>query len=543
MWVYLSVGATMTLAYLFSPLLGGRSLIYGAIGLSAAVAIGIGVRRNRPEGALAWWMFAAAEVVAVVGDIIFFRVHGAFPSVADVFYLGSYPLLAAGIVLLVRRRTPGRDMASLLDSAIITIGLGVMAWVFLIEPYTGDKGLGLMEKSVSIGYPLMDILLLGVAVRLAMGGGWRPPAFYLLISSMGCLLVADVAYGVMEIAGSYGDAMYLDVGWLASYVLLGAAALHPSMVALTRRGTEPEQVVGTKRLAIIGSVLLVAPVVQAVRQVAERAEFPVVYVGSVALFLLVLARMTGLVRTLRSVLEQYRRAARVKDEFVSTVSHELRTPLTSIVGNVELLSDGEAGELSPPQLNMVRVIDRNSQRLLNMIENLLTLSHIDAKGRSLMPTPTDLEKLVDGVRAAMMPVAAARNLDLEFVVPPDMEFVTVDAAEVDRALLNLLSNACKFTPDGGRVVLRVEQSNRETIIAVSDTGIGIAEDDIPLLFSRFFRTSTASDLAIPGTGLGLSIVKGIVDEHHGAITVESVAGSGTTFTIRLPNQFDHAVSA
>jgi hypothetical protein len=178
-WLYLALMTPITAAYLAGPLNAGP--VFNAIGFSACVAIVVGVRRHKPAARLSWYLIALGQAFFVAGDVLaynyqaFFGTALPFPSVADPLYLAVYPLTVAGLLLLIRRRNPGRDWASLVDSLIVTIGLALLSWVFLIAPYAHDTTLHLGTKLVSIAYPLGDILMLGVAVRMAVGGGRRGP--------------------------------------------------------------------------------------------------------------------------------------------------------------------------------------------------------------------------------------------------------------------------------------------------------------------------------------------------------------------------------
>ncbi|MGH9278550.1 MAG: sensor histidine kinase [Acidimicrobiales bacterium] len=231
---------------------------------------------------------------------------------------------------------------------------------------------------------------------------------------------------------------------------------------------------------------------------------------------------------------ELRELARVKTDFISTISHDLRTPLTSIAGYVELLTDGTAGRLTRDQLDVLEVIDRNARRLTTLIEDLLTMSRIDAGGFTLTVAPVAVASLMDGVQRAVHPAARARGLTLTFDVAPNVGTLVVDAGQIDRVLLNLLTNAIKFTPPGGAVAVRVWRDRRDMMFCVADTGIGVPEEEQHQLFSPFFRSSTATDRAIPGTGLGLAIVKAIIDRHGGSITFHSQPGAGTTVIFVLP---------
>ncbi|QIK64931.1 GAF domain-containing protein [Nocardioides sp. HDW12B] len=232
---------------------------------------------------------------------------------------------------------------------------------------------------------------------------------------------------------------------------------------------------------------------------------------------------------------QLERADRVKNELVSTVSHELRTPLSSIVGYIELLREGEVGELTAQQLHVLAVLSRNSMRLQLLIEDLLSLARVDA-GVSLPPCrPVDVGKLLEDVRRAVLPMARTRDIDLgvtnaDAVPPVPARGVT----DLERALFNLVTNAIKFTPAGGSVLMGATSADDVVTIRVSDTGHGIDARDIPHVAERFYRSADATDRAIQGTGLGLAVVKAITDQHGGRLEIESEVGRGTQVSIHLP---------
>ena len=224
---------------------------------------------------------------------------------------------------------------------------------------------------------------------------------------------------------------------------------------------------------------------------------------------------------------------RQKTDFLATVSHELRTPLTSIAGYLELLEDGDYGDLTRPQLDALGTIRRNAVRLRGMIEDLLVLNKIEASGvqPSLQELPVAV--LLGDVVEVLRPGAAAAGVELQVAaVDPDL-LVRVDRQHMERAFINLGSNAVKFTPAGGRVDLSAHQDADRVVVTVSDTGIGIPARDQAQLFERFFRASNATDAAIPGTGLGLAIARSILEKNLGSLRVASAVGRGSTFTVRL----------
>lgn len=225
---------------------------------------------------------------------------------------------------------------------------------------------------------------------------------------------------------------------------------------------------------------------------------------------------------------------RVRSDFVSSVSHELRTPLTSILGYVEILGDGYGGKLSDEQMRMMAIVGRNTERLLGLIEELLLMGSLESGTLTLALAPVSVKALLDDAYQAVLPDLSGRSLEVVLDVATDADIITGDPRRLDRALINLLTNAIKFTPDGGRVTVSTRRAGDRVRIEVADTGIGIPLEDQAKVFDRFFRSSSTAHLAVPGTGLGLAITKMIVEGHGGEIEVASVPGEGTRFILTLP---------
>ncbi len=225
--IYL-VGGTIAIAiYLLSP----TTPVYFAIGASCVAAILVGVRVNKPVKTLPWYLMAAGQAAWVAGDLFYdlpdlVRTN---PAASDLAYLSAYPLLAAGLAVLVHSRRPERDPAGLIDSAIVTLGVGLLAWVFVADPIVDDSGTPWLERAIAAAYPAGDIILLALVVRLVAAPGTRSPAFRLLVAAIVPLIVADTLFAT-ETTDYW---VVLDVLWLGSYVLWGAAALHPTMTQLS----------------------------------------------------------------------------------------------------------------------------------------------------------------------------------------------------------------------------------------------------------------------------------------------------------------------
>lgn len=228
-----------------------------------------------------------------------------------------------------------------------------------------------------------------------------------------------------------------------------------------------------------------------------------------------------------------REAERLKDEFVGLVSHELRTPLTSIIGYTELLSEVEAPNLSEEGRHFVEVIDRNSRRELNLVGDLLMLTSITAGTFTIQRTRMDLGEIAREAFDAAQPDADKAGVELT-LASNGGTVINGDPDRLAQVAANLISNALKFTPEGGSVAISVGSEDGRVTLAVADTGIGIPAEEVPRLFDRMFRAEEAERRHIQGTGLGLTIVKAIVDAHGGHIFVESEPGHGALFRVELP---------
>ncbi len=246
----------------------------------------------------------------------------------------------------------------------------------------------------------------------------------------------------------------------------------------------------------------------------------------------------GRIWTLREVTQQ-RELDRLKDEFVATVSHELRTPLTSMMGFLEMIREGEAGELNDEQKRFLAIVYRSSERLQRLVGDLLFVARLDANGLQLRFGEARLDEIVRETIESSGALARSREVHLNAEVS-DVPAVSGDRERLSQLVGNLVSNALKFTPAGGSVVARTFVDGRNVVVEIEDTGIGIPVGEQDRLFQRFFRSSTATEQAIPGTGLGLVISRAIAEAHGGSIGVTSAAGEGTCFRVEIPIEREEA---
>ena len=250
--------------------------------------------------------------------------------------------------------------------------------------------------------------------------------------------------------------------------------------------------------------------------------------------------VSGVVATLHDITE-LRGVERMKSEFVSTVSHELRTPLTSIKGFIRtLLEDTEGYYDREMQTEFYRIIDSECDRLVRLISDLLNLSRIETgRALELVLTEVAMGTTVDRIVESQRSYAA--NHEFDIVVQDDLPTITADQDKIEQVLTNLLSNAVKYSPDGGKIKIHTREVDDHVAVSITDQGIGIPEDQLDKLFTRFHRVDSRDTRKQYGTGIGLYLVKHLVDAHQGEVTVESTVGEGSTFTFVLPKHLslDH----
>jgi two-component system, NarL family, sensor histidine kinase BarA len=247
-------------------------------------------------------------------------------------------------------------------------------------------------------------------------------------------------------------------------------------------------------------------------------------------------------RRLAQAVERLQEADRVKSNFLATVSHELRTPLTSVIGYSEMLLEGIAGELNDEQREYVRTVMEKGDQLLQLITGILDISRMEAGEMKIDKQPFDLDEVVTVALSTIAPHARRKKLIMSCTVPPSLPLVLGDRDKIRQVLLNLLGNAVKFTPEGGKVevaatlaaLLPAADSGRAVRISVHDSGIGVPPEHQKRVFDPFFQVDNSSTREYGGTGLGLSIVKRLVEAHGGVVWVESEAGKGSTFAFTVP---------
>lgn len=241
----------------------------------------------------------------------------------------------------------------------------------------------------------------------------------------------------------------------------------------------------------------------------------------------------GCVKSLHDVTAE-REIAQMKNEFVSTVSHELRTPLTSIKGYVDLILDGETGEINEIQREFLGIVKQNSDRLVSLINDMLDISRIESGRIHLKIEPLDMGDLVTGVIDTFKAVVSQTGHQLSAELAQPLPLAAGDRDRVGQVLINLVSNAIKYSPAGGAVTVSAKKRDGQLVFSVADEGIGISREDQEHLFDQFYRVDSSLTREIGGTGLGLSICKTIIELLGGQVWVESGLGKGSVFSFSLP---------
>ncbi|HYY94159.1 MAG TPA: ATP-binding protein, partial [Pyrinomonadaceae bacterium] len=239
-------------------------------------------------------------------------------------------------------------------------------------------------------------------------------------------------------------------------------------------------------------------------------------------------------RELNEANAKLRELSAMKEEFLALTTHDLRSPLTVISGVINFFTSGRLGDLTPEQKNMVAMMERNTQNLIELVNDLLDASKLESGTMRLDAASISLRGLIDELRQQMQPLAAEKEIALEEEIPEDLPELRADRAKLRRVLVNLVSNALKFTPKGGRVRMSAAREGTFVRVSVSDTGVGIPAEDVRDIFDKYAQARSRATRSEKGTGLGLYITRQLVELHGGKIGVESEVGKGSTFSFTIP---------
>lgn len=492
MAAHVALVATATVVYLTVP--AARAPLWAVIGLAGAVAVLTGVRLHRPAHRWPWWVLAAGLVTFVSGDTYdnvmeaYFHASTPFPSPADACYLVAYPLFALGLSGLVRYRWAGRDLPNLLDASIFTAALALPVWVYLAQPLSELEGLTWQQRAIGIAYPLGDVLVLALLLRLLtpspLYGGSR--AVQLLVVGTVTLLGFGIAYGLLQLNGMWQAGTVVDSCLILFYTAWGLAALHPSMVELTSAGLRHEATqTPHRRLTMLAVATLIAPTIllyEGLRGAAHDA--PVIAAFSGLLFLLVILRLAGMVLAHRKAVARELALRRAAPSLVSAVRRE--EVVQSCVAAVDTLLGPE------------------------IPHRTLLLPADPAPPRTRLVTPADLgpdlAQELDGLPAVL--VCPMNPPDHRSGEVPGVLLVAAPARQLTETWrsLDLLASHAGLAME--RVVLRQEVIHREkeayfrTLVRNTSDVILILEDDDIIRYASpsaasVFGTADLADRSLP----------------------------------------------
>jgi diguanylate cyclase (GGDEF)-like protein len=349
--VYLGSGFVVVAGYYVASALDApalvRVLMYTLVSTSSAAVVLYSCHRYRPRPLLPWLMLGLGELIYAAADTSFYVSHYLvgdlrYPALADLFYLSHYPLVVAGLVMLIRLRTPGRDLASLLDAALVAVVAGMLSWLYLLAPIAQAQ-VPTLAKAASLAYPMMDLAMFAVALRLILGAGRRPTAFLLLCTNLLAFLAADSLYALQQLSGTYAAGNFLDAIWLTGNLALGAAALHPTMRQVGDPAPVADPGPGPARIVALCAAALIAPATLLVEHSrGEYGNVPVIALACGLLFLLSIARLAVLVAQQRQlaitdVLTGLRTRRYFETELAGELAHARRTrsPLAVLIADVD----------------------------------------------------------------------------------------------------------------------------------------------------------------------------------------------------------------
>jgi signal transduction histidine kinase len=489
-------------------------------------------------------LIAVAVTVSAAGDTYYSLAMDSngnlqFPSPADIGYLLFYPLMLIGLVVLVRRQRQRGGLAVLLDSVVAALGAGAVL-AALLGPALADAAAGptFIASALALAYPIFDIVLIAVVAGIA-AGGHAGPRWGLLLGGLVFLAAGDIVYAILESESVYVAGTPLDATWAIGLGLMAWWVERQDSPVVREYKERPAARVLVPLIAVAACL--------AVLLYASQRALPV-YVLILAALTVFLAAvpivlrqrmLADVIASQEQVVTQLIELDTAKTELMSTLNHEIRTPLASIHGYLELINDGVGGEIPDAAAELLQVVSRNADRLTTLADDMLVLARLEANASPSQSQPVDIGDLLRTVAASLGGFAEGRGVELIVEACPTPAIVRGDTDQLRRTFTNIAENAIKFTPGPGtvRFITDLESSAKGSgtvSVRIVDDGMGIPEDELPHLFTKFYRASNARAGAVQGSGLGLSIAQNLIQAHEGKVAVTSSIGVGTTVEVLLP---------
>jgi signal transduction histidine kinase len=471
------------------------------------------VRKNRVWETRRIAPISSSFLVAAYGSTVGYQlVTGAvpFPSIVDVFFLLFYPLFLIGVLRFPTRPESRHARIRLgLDAATIVLAGGSIVWYLVLGPTVAAGGSNLLIRIVSGAYPTGDLLQIFAMARLFTR--IRTRAIQVPLRFFAAALLAgvfgDVMFGWLQFHPNAGGllAAHFSLVLAAAFALLAAtsqrAVAAPSTLVVAETERDDAGRGKTIWLPYFAPLVVLGLLVHSQLRGSFFSRLSLTIAAGVVMLLVALRQLAARreligahrvtneqAEELRHVVVELKEAQRIQEEFIALVSHELRTPLTSIRGYTELLL--EEGLTEDQQRDYLNVVDRNSERLLTVVDDLLLVEQIESGTIPLELGEVVLNDLIEQAEEAAKPLATSRNIGLDIVTDPSL-VTSGDASRLGQVLDNLISNALKYTPEGGNVSLTTTRVGENALIEVADSGIGIPEAEQDQMFDRFFHTSNA----------------------------------------------------
>ena len=507
------------------------------------------------RGRRAWLLFGAMMLLTACGDILwalYAEGNGMQPilGVADWLYVAALPTAMVAMVVMPVARGWREAWAPLVFDAGMLGSSALLVFTIIsldeVIRLSGDP----WETAVLVIYPVMDLVLVClVAIALLRSVGQARPDVALIGASIATLAIADNGYALLgaegtDLEGTWTHLAYVLVPAFMGWAALSSATRHFEIRRFERVGH-----------SIVAAALPDVAAIGAFVFYVGQPGSPHPIVNATAMLVLIAAGFRQVsviierhvmrrdleqriaVRTceLQEVTRAHQRLESMKYGFVSSVSHELRTPLTAIRGALEMLADGDEGQLSERGFGLVKMAERGTHRLSRLVDDIIDVEQFaDGDPFRLRLEPHDLADVIEDALLPMETMATERGLRLVLETAPEQ--VMIDADRIGQALSNLVGNAIKFTDEGGTITVSSAAEAHQVTVTVSDTGRGIPESELTEIFKRFHQVegTEKAEWSDRGAGLGLFITKSIVERHGGKIRVESQLGAGSHFHFTLP---------